>query len=246
MQKKMQRILFTSLALSMPLSSIAGTMGDVGNYKSWSIPLQGGFFAASEGSSQDVAINGLAGNHYTVDNGSQYSGLVGIGLYYNAAPYEHFQLSYGVNAFYLGQTSVSGDIVQEQLFTNLAYRYNIQNVPVYAAVKALIYTNNPLYNFTLDGGIGPNFMRISGYRETPLNSYTLPDNAFGATNTTTFSATAGIGLRVNNLLGKMPIECGYRFFYLGRGDLVKNNEQVLNDLNTGNSYANALICSVTV
>jgi hypothetical protein len=151
-----------------------------------------------------------------------------------------------VNAFYLGQTSVQGDIVQEHLFTNLAYKYDIQNVPVYAAAKALIYTNNPAYILTVDMGIGPNFLLTSGYKETPLNNYTNLDNAFTGATTTTFSATAGIGLRVNNILGQMPVECGYRFFYLGQGNLAKNNDQLINTLNTGDTYANALVCSVTV
>lgn len=241
----MKRIFFTGLALSLPLSCIAGTMGQVDNYKRWSVPLQGGFFVASQGRAQDVEIEGLIGNHMVTDN-SKISGLAGIGLYYNRAPQTRFQLSYGVNAFYLGQTSVKGDIVQDHLFTNLAYKYDIQNVPVYAAAKALIYTNNPTYNVTLDAGIGPNFLWTSGYRETPLNSYTLPDNAFRGASTTTFSATAGIGVRFNNLLGQMPVECGYRFFYLGQGNLAKNNDQLINTLNTGDTYANALVCSVTV
>lgn len=243
--RPIKQVLFTILTLLLPLSCIAGTMGEVGNYKRWSIPLQGGFFVASQGRTQDIEIDGLIGNH-TVTNDTQISGLAGIGLYHNSAPQPSVQLSYGVNAFYLGQTSVTGDIVQEHLFTNLAYKYTIHNVPVYAAAKALIYTNNPTYNVTFDVGIGPNFLSTSGYRETPLNSYTLPDNAFTGASTTTFSATAGIGLRVNNTLGQMPVECGYRFFYLGQGSLAKNTDQILNTLDTGNTYANALVCSVTV
>jgi len=241
-----KHILFTSLALSLPLSCIAGTMGEAGNYQRWSIPLQGGFFGASQGSTQDIRIVGLVGNQYTVANNSQISGLAGIGLYYNGIPQQHFQLSYGINAFYLGQTSVKGDIVQEHLFTNLTYKYNIQNAPVYAAAKALIYTNNPTYNIILDMGIGPNFIWTSGYRETPLNSYTLPDNAYSGTSTTTFSATAGIGLRLNNIVGQMSVECGYRFFYLGQGQLAMNNDQLINTINTGDTYAHALVFSVTI
>ena len=57
---------------------------------------------------------------------------------------------------------------------------------------------------------------------------------------------AGIGLRLNNIFDKAPLECGYRFFYLGQGQLKMNDNQLLNTVKTGNTYANAIICSVTV
>ena len=239
-----KHLLLTCLAL--PLSCMAGTMGNVGSSKLWSIPLQGGFFGASQGTAQHIDIESLVGNRYTVDNNSQISGLAGIGLYFNGYSQERFQLSYGVNLFYLGQTTVRGDIVQEDLFTNLSYQYDIQNLPLYAAAKAIIYTNNPTFNVTVDAGIGPNFMWTSNYRERPLADFIIPDRAFKGTSTTTFSATAGVGLRLNNIIGPMPVECGYRFFYLGKGNLSRENDQYLNTLNTGDTYANALVCSVTV
>ncbi|CEK11489.1 Uncharacterised protein [Legionella hackeliae] len=45
-----------------------------------------------------------------------------------------------MDAFYLGRTKVQEDIIQEEIFTNLSYKYNVQNVPVYAAFKAPINT----------------------------------------------------------------------------------------------------------
>jgi len=74
----------------------------------------------------------------------------------------------------------------------------------------------------------------------------VPDNAFSSHNNVTFTAMAGVGLKLNNIFGRAPLECGYRFFYLGQGDLSKNTDQLLNTLKTGNNYANALICSVIV
>lgn len=122
----LNKLFCTSLVL--PLVCSAGTMGNVGPSKLWSIPIQGGFFGASQGKEQHVDIDGLIGNDYTVDNNSQISGLVGVGLYFNGPSYNWFQLSYGVDAFYLGKTTVRGDIIQEDLFTNLSYKYSIQNV----------------------------------------------------------------------------------------------------------------------
>lgn len=232
--------------LTLPLSCMAGTMGNADHSKIWSIPLQGGFFGASQGANQHVSIESLIGNRYTVDNNSQISGLAGIGLYFNGYTQERFLFSYGVDLFYLGKTKVQGDIVQEDLFTNLAYQYSIQNLPLYAAAKAIIFTDNPTYDLTLDVGIGPNFMWTSNYQERPLVDFVIPDRAFRGSNTTTFSATAGVGFRLNNILGPMPVECGYRFFYLGKGHLNRENELYLNSLNTGDAYANALVCSVTV
>jgi hypothetical protein len=221
-------------------------MGQVESTKAWSIPIQGGFYGASLGRAQHIDIPGLIGNRYTVENNSQINGLAGIGLYLNGPSQERFQLSYGLNLFYLAQTKVRGSIIQENLFNNLSYQYNIQNLPLYAAAKAIIDTNSPRYNLTVDAGIGPNFMRISDYRERPVLDFIIPDKAFRGVNSTKFSATAGVGLRLNNILGPMPLECGYRFFYLGKGNLSRINNQYLNTLNTGNGYANALVCSVTV
>ncbi|QDQ39780.1 hypothetical protein E3226_004925 [Legionella geestiana] len=233
-------------SLLLPLAAFAGTMGQDARTKSWSVPLQGGFFGVSQGKSQQINIDGLVGNRYTVEDNGQMSGLAGVGLYFDAWSRERMHFSYGVNLFYLGETHVRGNIIQEGVFTNLSYRYSIENLPLYAAAKAIIDMDNPRYAVTMDAGVGPNFMRLSDYRETPLIASVTPDNAFGRANTTTFSAMAGVGLRMNNLIGALPVECGYRFFYLGKGNLHRVNEQYLDTLSTGNTYANALVCSVTV
>lgn len=76
-------------------------------------------------------------------------------------------------------------------------------------------------------------MQTSHYNETPLTPYSLPDNAFGHYNNVAFTATLGIGLRLNHLFKKAPLERGYRFFYLGQGQLAANTNQLLNTLKTG-------------
>lgn len=226
--------------LALPLTSFA--FGP----EHGSVVAQIGVAATTQGKDQHVYINDLIGDQYTVNSRNQANALFGIGYLIKGMDKDQFSLSYGVNGFYIGRSSIFGTIAQENLFTNLSYQYSIRNIPVYAAAKAIIKNNNERYNITLDAGIGPNFMRAYRYEELPLNSYSLTNNAFKSRNKTTFSATAGIGIRLNHLLGATPLECGYRFFYLGEGQLAYNNYLLLNELKTGNVYANALICSVTI
>ena len=208
--------------------------------------IQLGGFWANQGEAQDINIQGLVSNHYSVDNQNDGNVLVGVGYYLNGLSHDRFQLAYGLNAFYLGATSVSGDVIQEHLYSNLSYHYDNQNTPIYLDAKAIINSNSEEYNLTLDAGIGPNFMRTSHYYETPNAYYTIPDNAFTSNTSVTFSATAGVGLRLNKIIGKTPLECGYRFFYLGKGQLAKNSDQLINTISTGNTYNNALLCSITI
>ena len=156
-------------------------------------------------------------------------------------------MSYGLNFFYLAKTQVSGQVAQEQLFTNLAYHYNVTHYPLYAMARAYFEPQHQYMPFgiTLDAGIGPNFIQTSHFHEASLDGITIPDDIFQGNSTTTFTATAGLAIRFEHVLDKTPIECGYRFFYLGQGDFTKQSEQVLTTLNTGNTFGNALICSLS-
>lgn len=89
-------------------------------------------------------------------------------------------------------------------------------------------------------------MRADGFQEHSLDGITIPDNIFSSHTSTVFSATVGFGVKMKHVFGPAPLECGYRFFYLGQGNLEPSSNQVLNALNTGSVYANALICSITV
>lgn len=207
--------------------------------------IQVGGFWATQGLAQNSNIQTLIGNRYTVDNNNQGNAVVGLGYYLKRVSQQRLQFNYGLNAFYLAPTKVSGVIIQEQLLTNLSYQYDTQHLPIYVDAKAILKTNNERYSLILDGGVGPNFMFINNYRDTPLNSYTDPDHAFTSNSNVAFSATAGLGIRMNHFIKKVPLECGYRFFYLGQGELAKNNNQIINLLKTGNIYANAIICGLT-
>lgn len=207
--------------------------------------IQLGSFWSTQGSAQHINIEGLIGDDFTVSHSKQSNGLIGLGYFLDGQDKNVFNLSYGINAFYLAKTAVTGNVIQEGLFTNLSYGYDVTHFPVYAAAKATIKTKSPRYAITVDAGIGPNFMRTTGFQEYSLDGVTLPDNIFSSHTTTTFSAMAGVGAKLNNAFGKIPLECGYRFFYLGQGHFNKTSNQVVNALNTGTTYANAVMCAIT-
>ena len=205
----------------------------------------GGYWSI-QGKLQHINIDGLIGDDFTVSSGKDSNGLVGIGYFINGQEKDLFKMSYGVNAFYLAKTGVFGNVVQEDLFTNLSYDYHVTHYPVYAVAKSTIPAKSPKHALTIDLGIGPNFMRTSGFQEHALNGVTIPDNAFSGHTTITFSAMTGVGIKFNNFFGPAPLECGYKFFYLGQGHFSKNTNQLLNTLNTGSDYANAVMCSIIV
>jgi hypothetical protein len=205
----------------------------------------GGYWGTA-GDEQNISIRYLRGNHYTVTSNTSRNGLFGLGYYVDGLDKDRFHLDYGINGFFLAKTHVSGEIVQEQLFTNLAYSYAIQHIPIFFGAKALVKNKLNRYNLTLNAGIGPNFMRLNHYQETPLNNFTIPDNGFSSHTQVAFAAMAGFGVRLNHFFGQAPLECGYRFFYLGQGQLHMNNIQLLSTVKSGNSFGNALLCSITV
>ena len=205
----------------------------------------GGYWSI-QGSQQHINIQDLIGDEFTVTQHTGSNGLVGLGYFIDGQEKERFKMVYGVNAFYLPKTAVKGNVVQENLFTNLSYQYQVTHYPVYAVAKSIIKTSSAKHALTLDVGIGPNFMSASGFNESPLDGITIPDNIFSSHTTTTFTATLGAGIRFNQFFGEAPLECGYRFFYLGQGHFNIATNQVVNALNTGADYANAVMCSITV
>jgi hypothetical protein len=214
-------------------------------FKGHAVVQLGGIFT-HQGQSEHVNTPGLIGSQYTVNTHSASNGLVGLGYYLDGLDRKHFQINYGINTFYIAKAPVNGGIVLENTFHNLNYSYQIQNIPIYFSTQSIIKTNKKQYNVTLDAGLGPNVMQVSQYQEAVLTTYTIPSNNFATHHNVTLTAMAGLGLRRHNFFGKAPLECGYRFFYLGNGHLQINNTQITNPLKTGNVYANAVICSIIV
>lgn len=209
--------------------------------------LQLGGYWSIQGEAQDINIDGLVGDRFTVSNNQGSNGLVGFGYFIDGQEKPWFNLSYGINAFYLAPTTVSGTVIQEQLFTNLSYAYSLTHYPLYAVAKATIKTKSPKVGLTVDAGIGPNFMQATGFHENSLDGgTTISDTIFSSHTATTFTATLGVGVKFNHVFGEAPLECGYRFFYLGQGDFNVLTNQVPNALTTGSDFGNAVMCSITV
>lgn len=211
------------------------------------LALQAGGYWRTDASPQFIHINGLIGDQFTVGQAYKSNGLFGVGYYMKGKDAQRFQMSYGLNWYYLPKTAVAGTVLQENLYSNLSYAYHVTNYPLYAVAKSTGVTPVLGTRLTVNVGIGPNFMTTSNFNERSLlsgSTVAIPDHIFTGKTTTTFSATAGAGLRWDNFMGQVPLECGYQFYYLGQGGLNIVNNQVQNALKTGTLYANAVTCGV--
>lgn len=206
--------------------------------------LEGGGYYSTQGKSQFVNISGLVGDQYNVNNRNDTNTIFGFGYLFEGLKSGRFGLDYGVNVFYLAKTKVSGTIVQENLFTNLAYNYYVSHLPVYVFAKGSFNTNFNSLAVTVDLGVGPNFMSTNLYQDSSLDGVTVPDNAYqGNFSNTTLSETAGIGLKFN-LMNQLPVEIGYRFFNLGEGSFNPRTSLIMNKLKTGNNTAQAIVLTI--
>ena len=208
--------------------------------------LQLGGYWNNFGSAQHINIDGLIGDNFSNPHTSSGSGLVGVGYFINGQDNDLIKMTYGLNWFYLGPNSATGTVTQENLYTNLGYSYKVTHYPLYAVAKSTFNTKSPNYGVTLDAGIGPNFMVTSNFQEQSLDGMTIPDQIFAGKTNTIFSATVGIGIKFNQFFDKVPLECGYRFYYLGQGNFKTLTDQVVNTLNTGVNYSNAVMCAFTI
>ncbi|MBX9704836.1 MAG: hypothetical protein K5Q00_01155 [Gammaproteobacteria bacterium] len=208
------------------------------------IVLQVGGFNATQGKEQNIGIDGLDGDRFTVTHDHDSNVLVGLGYYIDGFDSKKISLLYGINGYYFGHTSVQGEILQEQQYANLSYHYSLVNYPIYAAAKMLLKSAGDNYDITLDLGVGPNFILTSDYTEASLDGISTPDNLYSGQTSVAYSATAGVGIKFNHMIGSLPAELSYRFFYLGEGTLGKNPDVVQNSLKTGDNYANALMFSI--
>jgi hypothetical protein len=207
----------------------------------------GGFSASNQGKSQQINIQTLIGDYFSTSNNRNQNALLGLGYFVDGQEFNRFNMQYGINAFYFMDTTVNGTITQEQLFTNLAYSYNVTNLPIYATTKGLVNLKNKRYHLTFDLGIGPNIQQTSNFNENSLDGgVTIPERPFDGKTNVTFSAMTGIGIKIDHAIDKAPLECGYHIFYLGRGQFNTTSNQVLNTLTTGNSYAQAITCGISL
>lgn len=210
------------------------------------VQIEAGIYASSPGRGQFIGIQDLVGDYFSIYHKNKWNYLLGAGVFIDGYDYAHYHLLYGINVFYLNNISVTGNITQENLFTNLKYRYQVTHYPLYAMGKIVINTRNEKLDIIVDAGIGPNFLQTTDFGEHSLDhGVTLPEKAFRGQTQVVFSATLGAAFRINDVFPDcIPLEIGYRFFYLGQGELKKRSNQILNNLKTDTIYANALVASV--
>src|SRR5262245_50594191 len=140
MQSKRVKKLFSS-TIFLLVSSVAaaGEMGAQAVTVPWYYgepSFSVGYFNAREGKAQHINIAGLIGNTYTVSKKSDDNCLLGLGYLFHGWNLDRYNLAYGIEAFYLFNTKVRGTVVQEDLFTNLSYRYKLTHIPIYAIARA--------------------------------------------------------------------------------------------------------------
>lgn len=240
-------LLVLALGLNSPLAFSAPNvlLNPLSSLRQGHAVIQLGGYWSHQGQQQHINIQGLIGDEFTVTRYNDNNGLFGLGYFLEGQDKPVFIISYGINAFYLAKTAVTGNVIQENLFANLSYGYNLTHYPVYAIAKSTLKTKFPQWALTIDTGIGPNFIKADGFQEYSLDGITIPDKIFSNHTSTQFSATAGFGVKLNQVFGSAAsLECGYRFFYLGQGNFSKASNQVFNTLKTGSNYANAIMCSI--
>jgi len=215
----------------------------VSNASAWDrgyLSLEGGVYHGKIGEAQDVETAGLFIDRYDIDSTYHNAGLIGLG-YFFCLPQS--PVYFGVNAYYLTRTTVKGTIFIDQIFPDLNYSYTIKQFPIYASVKATLPFNNG-NGINLMAGVGPNIIKIQNYNEfVNEGGLTAPLDTYDSTTSVRLSAMAGIGITFSDFSNGLPIELGYRFFYLGDGALESNFDDV-EDLNTGAMFAHALVVSI--
>jgi hypothetical protein len=244
---KLVIITLFSLYTHSVFANTSNLQSSLSHLRQGQVVLEVGAYQGTQGTSQHVNIQDLLGDYFTISDRYNYNGLVGLGYFVKGGNYNLVNLSYGLNAFYLAPISVSGDVIQENLFANLSYRYSLANYPVYAMVKSAINIKSSNFALTLDAGIGPNFMHLYNFDEKSLDGgITIPEHPYTSVIRTTFTGTIGAGIRMNYAQGRYPVEIGYRFFYLGQGHFNTANNQILDSVKTNSVFANAIVISVGI
>lgn len=91
--------------------------------------VQLGNYWSTQGKSQHINITGAIGDQFTVTNRDSNNGLFGFGYFIDGQINPYFNMTYGLNAFYLAGTKVMGVFIQENVYTNLAYQYKVTHYP---------------------------------------------------------------------------------------------------------------------
>lgn len=187
---------------------------------------------------------GSLGNIHSVYYNNDPRFLAGLGYFFDALSYNPLSLGLGPQIYYLERNNTSGLIFMERAFPNLDYHYQIQNIPLYAALKLKWQGQDTVSSFVLNLGLGPNFIKTKNYYERSLDDgLTIPNQAFSGQSRTRFSAMAGLGLQFKIPNNKFAVEVAYKYFYLGEG-ILNPRPGFLNALTTGYQNTHALTLSM--
>ncbi len=242
-----------ALSLLLSVASNAGTAGEISDMlsfqrlkedTSWLLHIGG--FISSQGIRQHINLSGLVGNEYYPTQKHSGNVIVGTGFLLPGISNDTVGIEYGVQLYYLPKVTSAGSISIENVLPNLTYKYGVAFLPLYANAKLNIATKYDKTKVTMDFGIGPDFMTMTGYSERPLTTATIPNNFYSRQSQTQLSALFGVGIRSAQIPGGGALEVGYRLFYLGRGNFSPNNSQVLTNFDTGPIYANAVTLTMRV
>ena len=220
----------------------------VANYKSRRRKL-GVFLGGTRGTvgeAQHVDIEGVIGDYFSIEDGKINGGIIGFTHYLESKEFDsdHFSLDYTLSVFYFPEKRVSGFVTQENLVTNLDYEYTLANVGSYVGIRVMNNRDASRFNYAFNLEFGMVQIITDGFVERSLTPYSVPDFIFKGKTTSSFSANTGVAARLNDVFGGNTLECGYRFFYLGKGSLATRNDRVANGLSTGQNYTNAFLCSL--
>ncbi len=126
------KIIAKSVLAILACTSMAAHAFDI---RDGHLVLQAGAVSISQGEAQTLGAQNVMTSRYTLNDSHATNYLVGAGYLFDAPINQKVEIKYGLNAFYFAATSVSGSVIQQQLYENLSYHYRISYLPVYATVK---------------------------------------------------------------------------------------------------------------
>ena len=241
-QKQKEKTVFSKIDISSHASS--RKMIDALMARNLKLALFGGGAWILHGQNQTINIDSAASDYFSVNHTNSNTGIVGAGFYLDNLELRNkrFTVQYTATAFYLPVTRIFGSGTLGETASNFTYDFSVGYLPTLFGLK---FTDKPVekpYHVTIDLGLGFDTLFVSGFHGTNVVPPTVPD--YFAKNTDySLAATAGVGFKVYPSAYSIPIEIGYRFFYLGQGHLPAIYP-ALGPLGTGYNYANVVMLTL--
>lgn len=243
---KTNKILITSLTITLASGAFAGTMGPV--TKSWSpvITLSVGPTWAQGGQEQTLFLQPDLEKAYTSTKKTQtlIDGEVFLGIQHSL--HHNILGQLGVALATTSSLRINGDILEDADpdFNDFYYQYKVNHSHV--AVKGkLISDMGYAVQPYLSGSIGVGFNHASDFTITPKIFEQLPAPAFGSHTKTAFTYTVGVGIQ-KALTNQLAAGIGYEFADWGKAKLSRAPGQTLNSgLSLNHVYTSQLQFSLS-